>query len=383
MMWLAFSVSSWITDDDMDDLDDVAPPAIVEDPSHFPVKDCFCIDICGVGSGNDPKYYRLLNREEGVPFIGRSRHAVIRDMSSPWAFYLDGVYNGHYPLPFNLSSLNTFYLNTPAWRATTPNSPSPFRDCRAWDQQRCSTGCDVWYQDLQETPVAVSEMAAFEWPQGGSASEFFDVEQRLVQIYSREDASFGRPKPPLAGEWLEVIRSDARPLFFEGSMPPYCPDWVPGQKFETDERSPSFRIPECWEADWNTAGGRFCPGCWTRPVVGSGIWIQAEKPSYTQTLSNVLSDGLGASSNGSDTMIYEFGDDVGYPSPNLAPLLVVTRSSCMGRRGREQALKSCLPFETRSGWHDLPCKCDDSTREVEWDPDFVRGFVQKNGQNPP
>ena len=55
----------------------------------------------------------------------------------------------------------------------------------------------------------MDELVVLAWPmiRGGDRNTF-DV--RLVQLFSKNDASFGR-EPELSNSWMEVIRSDNRP----------------------------------------------------------------------------------------------------------------------------------------------------------------------------
>ena len=99
---------------------------------------------------------------------------------------------------------------------------------------------------------------------------------------------------------------------------------------------------------------------------GSGVWINAGKTRHEQFLGgdglNAIDYVLGASSEGVDTLQFQYGDSVAPsngPTGQLTPpLLLMTRAGCIGSH---TPLKACPPVEMRSGWHNLPCTCDDST----------------------
>jgi hypothetical protein len=97
--------------------------------------DCFCFDLCPRG---DP-----FANDNGEEFVARTRGVMITNPASPWITgYLGAVYNGRAPVPFNLSRLHFFHLNTPAWRAKHPRAFNPFRDCQ---RRHTQAQCD-WHQ---------------------------------------------------------------------------------------------------------------------------------------------------------------------------------------------------------------------------------------------
>ena len=96
------------------------------------------------------------------------------------------------------------------------------------------------------------------------------------------------------------------------------------------------------------------------------MWINAGKTRHEQFLGgdglNAIDYVLGASSEGVDTLQFQYGDPVdksnGPTGLLTPPLLLMTRAGCIGSH---TPLKACPPVEMRSGWHNLPCTCDDST----------------------
>ena len=127
-----------------------------------PIADCYCIPLCGTVM-NESKLYHLTHNlvDEGARLLRRMRGVAVEDVSSPWAAYLDAVYDGRAPRPYDLSRLSTFYVNSPAWRWKYPGVPNPFKDC--WHlqgkQPQCApTECDRWLQYLRALP------GGFLWP---------------------------------------------------------------------------------------------------------------------------------------------------------------------------------------------------------------------------
>ena len=116
------------------------------------------------------------------------------------------------------------------------------------------------------------------------------------------------------------------------------------------------------------------------------MWINAGKTRHEQFLGgdglNAIDYVLGASSEGVDTLQFQYGDAVGKsngPTGLLTPpLLLMTRAGCIGSH---TPLKACPPVEMRSGWHNLPCTCDDSTarhRVGTW----LHGVQEQGDQQP-
>ena len=369
-----------------------SPPSPPPPPAP-PPEDCHCFDLCG--------YREQRLNGDGVNFIGRTRTLVITAPTSPWIRYLDAVYNGRTPLPFSLWRLSAFYLHSPAWREKHPEAPNPFRDCGRPRHPRCDE-CSTWEAELLEEPElsAPRDLVSFPWPTNGlqwSDRAGLDAELRLVQIYSSSDSddSFGRE---LGAEntWIEIMRSDARPYFEESMMPPHCPDWAPGEPYQEQQ---------CWEGLHEHNGGRFPQGCWARPAVGTGVWINTNRTRHAASLTDSLAiyapDGytketmpshthragsspfrsieyvLYARSIGIDTLQFKIGDNwFGQP-----PLLIITSETCVGR---SEPLHTCLACSVRAGWADLPCLCDDTTRNVNVAPGYLAAVAkQVPSQNPP
>ena len=174
-----------------------------------PRPDCYCIDLCGDRNG--------LLAANGVHFVGRIQSVEVSSAESLWVQYLNAVYNGRTRLPFLLGRLTAFYLHTPAWRTKHPGAPNPFRDClRRWQGQCGQSECGRWHAELRSIPQPVtSEIVSYQWPMGHWESHKLDAELRLIQIFSANDASIGHQLGE-AHEWIEIIRSDARPYFEEG-----------------------------------------------------------------------------------------------------------------------------------------------------------------------
>ena len=361
-------------------------------PPRRPYPDCFCFDLC-------PKEDGYLSAE-GDWFVLHTRGVEIASPTSPWIeHYFRAVYNGRTQLPFSMSPLTTFYQHSPAWRAKHPFAFSPFRDCVRWDDQaQCGRElCDQWTTDLRQTPGPASPhgVAAQLWPQSKWDAHPWDsdAEMRLVMIFEvlhATDIHDGH-EPPVyffshtpAHTWMEIIRSDARPYFEEAMRPPDCPDWTPGEPYMRQH---------CWKELQEYWGARFPPGCWARPAPGSGMWINtgktvhawsmedwqgvySEAPGKSAADMNEVDYVLWARSQGIQTLQFRRGDSwYNFELPNI----LLTDESCVGR---ETPLRTCLSREVRSGWADLPCYCDDSTRD-HIVKDMVPYEDMAPGQQPP
>ena len=163
--------------------------------------------------------------------------------------------------------LSFVYTNTPAWRSRHSPSANPFHDCDDQNQIRCSNArCGLWERELLPPPDrpggAIYEiMGMFAWPFSPRGAE----DLKGIQFYSRDTDHVGRAVHE-DNEWLEIMRSDARPYFAEGERPTDCTDWNPGDP---------YRKQHCWSRLYPYAGGRYAPGCWARPAPGApaGIWV--------------------------------------------------------------------------------------------------------------
>lgn len=290
---------------------------------------CWCFNV-------GEERTRKLNAE-GTGFIARTRGVEIHDRHSPWAEYFDAVYNGQSPLPHQLGRLSFFYTNSRAWRARHPLHANPFRDWTDRQQPRCSASrCAEWERGLLPAGGVIEPMGCFRWPfSPREADELFGI-----QVFSRDTVDIGRV---LVGdhEWVEIIRQDARPYFAEGERPPDCPDWEPGDPYHGQY---------CWSRLYPYAGGRFAPGCWSRPVAGasvagvdrceaqprlcpssgSGVWINVGKTRHGESLEegNAVDYVLQAAHDGVDTMQFR--------TPLPAPLTchALTGDAASGRLRR-------------------------------------------------
>ena len=296
----------------------------------------WCFDVCTSKAAQE--------------FLTKVRRAVITSRASPWHAYFSAVYGGQIlRLPFPISNVSFVYLNTPRWRQLHPASPSPFRDCQS-KQRRCHPkDCTPWVrrQWQGDAPVVATHM----W--GNVAPHAL----RSVHMFSRKTLAIGRQQQYTSHAWIEVIRQDARKVGFQEAMaPPNC-SWTPSRATKTQDH------PGC---DW----AHYPPGCFMRPAVGSGIWInlgvtqvmrQLQRPGVKwPAASNVME----AAQRGVDTLQFEFGDRViGENGEDDWPPLLVRVAGCVGRSA---GIATCLPDEgdlvtsTRSGWHDQPCACDES-----------------------
>lgn len=356
--------------------------------------ECFCFDVCA-GGPHQQQGGQLSG--EGISFIGRARGVHVVAPTSPWTHYLQAVYTGRAKLPFALGRLSAVYVNSPAWRAKHADTPNPFRDCRESGQVRCANSmCSAWEAELnaQVAPGTPPAISVYYWPQARWAGPAVHAERRMVQLFSTSDDSFGRDYVP-SHRWIEIMREDARPYFEEGLRPPNCPDWAAGEAYQGQQ---------CWEELHEYNGGRFPPGCWARPAVGTGVWINTNEtrrahnlsdtgsiintsrlsesaviyPSRRERYGRALEYILYARSEGIDTLQFTFGD------PTIgghAPLLVISSETCVGR---QNPLHACLSCEVRAGWADLPCECDDSTHGYHVDYSrFTRLKEQARNQESP
>ena len=316
---------------------------------------CFCFDLC--------------TSELAGSFVRQTRDVVIGSRSSRWWSYLSAVYGGRAPLPFELGRLNFFYENTLGWRTRWPGATSPFRDCslRKAQHRACNKQiCKPWRAELNElgrgrhseTKANDSRVDILEW-----APEAPDVEQlRSVQVFTRHSRAFGR-ELYLSNQWIEVVRQDNRPLGFqEGMLPPNCS--IAASLLEQSGNasgSDTLRLPVC---DWSA----YPPGCFMRPVVGSGVWmntgrLQVARHLYTKEMANIRNpvalSVVKAVRRGVDTLQWAWGDAVfqGGTMHAFPPLLVSVRPRCIGR---QNGVRICLPSETRGGWHDIICACNET-----------------------
>ena len=198
--------------------------------------DCYCFDLCG-DSGDD----------EPTIFVGSTRNVSISDPSSPWFSYANAVYNGRAPLPFELHRLNAFYQNTRNWRDLHPQTHSPFRDCDPFHEQVvCDREvCAAWRYELRDSPIEVDAIAAVNWPMWwASYTDTAGHSLHLSQLISKDTMAFGRPRFE-DDEWAEIIRSDARPWFMEGKLPPECAEYD-GNLSDA-----------CWDIVASWGGGQF------------------------------------------------------------------------------------------------------------------------------
>ena len=116
------------------------------------------------------------------------------------------------------------------------------------------------------------------------------------------------------------------------------------------------------------------------------MWINAGKTRHEQYLGgdglNAIDYVLGASSEGVDTLQFQYGDSVNPsagPTGQLTPpLLLMTSAGCIGSH---KPLKACPPVEMRSGWHNLPCACDDSTAR-HFVGGWLNGVTEQGDQQP-
>ena len=373
--------------------------------------DCWCIDLCSI---DDP--------DGADRFLASTRGVMIRDIGSPWHRYFGAVYNGRSPLPLDLGRINAFYLQTPAWRRRHPRSPSPFRDCARVPsvinadglgkharlvgtalgagghvrQPRCpAKRCAPWLTELRQSAVSPHQrqhqhqrkwwswlwslvsgrgastpspmnVVPIPWPRAWVWLHPAQVAtgQRLVQLVSERTEEFGRQLRPNQS-WVEVLRTDSRPWFQEGQRLPECIDEFWNRS--THERRLLLRDgrgPECFRRADYMGGGPHPVGCYARPVVGSGVWLQ-----LGATVAGARSFGeywtaasrISAHLSGVETIQSAFGDTTPISANRSvdAPVILVVRPECIGRR---KGIKSCLPPGPmlRSGWHDLPCDCSDA-----------------------
>ena len=296
---------------------------------------CFCIDICNFESVD------LADR-----FVASTRGVLISSASSPWHRYFSAVYNGRVPLPLDLGRVNAFYLNTPAWRRRHSEASSPFRDCYS-TEPRCPTlECKQWHDELGGDASLLpsgGRVVSMHWPMWlhTHAGEMENGE-RMVQLLSTGTGEHDRLTASANHTWVEVMRSDSRPYFQEGQRLPECiePFWDQSAADRARLVSDGSLGEEgsCFHLADQMGGGRHPIGCWARPVVGSGVWLNVGRTVASHALADIdLSAGslLRLSYGGIDTLQFRFGDGTtgvgidGYVNP---PLLLITRPECVGRQ---------------------------------------------------
>ncbi|KAL1528689.1 hypothetical protein AB1Y20_010025 [Prymnesium parvum] len=309
---------------------------------------CFCFDLC---TGWDAQQ-RLQE------FVGITRGVRIHEVHSPWYRYAQAVYAGHAPLPFDLWKVNVWYQNSEHWRFLHPNGRSPIRDCAEHRTWYCGEECEDWRRELRPEPEQVDTVAALIEP-----TDLILYNQmphnsiRMVQLFSQHTMQLGRPVFK-AHTWAEVIRMDATPRFYEGQIPPACIGdgnewlWDPRGSWDTVSRNTTNSLfveetlPQCLQSYASQGGSWWPQGCWMRPVVGSGIWINVgetafpsdEARNYKRKLpkgGGITQAVVAAHRRGVHTLQYPFGDGI---APTIAssdtsyvPLLVATRDACVAR----------------------------------------------------
>ena len=337
----------------------------------------------------------------------QTRGVVIRSRGSRWLSYLSAVYGGRARLPFELWRLNLFYENTHAWRRLWPAAASPFRDCsmRGAHQHECNDKmCKAWRAELNGVTGR-----SHDGRKGGNGTDWLALyhaerarqgrrrihgdgvdtlewgadsigeQLRSVQVFTRRSEALGR-RLYRSNQWVEVVRSDHRPLGFqEGMQPPNCSKATglfrragsPGLLASLFWPAEKPRLPSC---DWS----HYPPGCFMRPAVGSGVWVNTGRTRARAALrlvagirNPVAIEVLNAVRDGVDTLQYAWGDpvDQGRNQQTWPPLFVSTSPECVGR---QQGVRACLPNEMRGGWHDSVCRCDD-----------VLGVINCAGRAPP
>ena len=358
------------------------------------VEDCWCIDLCN-------RDHRRIEE-----FVHRTRGIVISSPTSPWFQYFDAVYEGLTPRPFELWRVDTFYQNTPKWRGTYPKSANPFRNCQGTAQERCAEDtCATWWKELTPQHSQIdSDVAVLLWPTW--MNTWVDRYFHVCQLVSKTSSGLGHATYP-NHTWVEVLRSDARPMFQEGAVPPEC--YQKGKNpFGLGEPRPQHGyLPSCYENLAPLGGGQpFLPGCWARPAVGSGMWINTGATMFPERLADITKTILFAANHGVETLQFEFGDEIPEYRPpwqtearaSLNPgLIILTHKECIGRT---DGIKACIPggprgLSVRAGWHDLPCNCvdfehayhawSDPAGEANFRENFGsdRGFVSMLPELPP
>eukprot|EP00966_Prymnesium_polylepis_P150419 3474354-Prymnesium_polylepis.1 len=268
-----------------------------------PAADCWCLDLCN----------RDLRKIED--FVRRTRGVVLASPTSPWFQYFDAIYKGATPRPFDLWGVDTFYQNTAMWRYAYPSAANPFRDCEGTAQPRCSEEtCALWTHELvPKREEATGKIMLLLWPTWANMwdSHYFHV----CQLVTQSTSSLGHATFP-NNTWMEIMRSDARPMFQEGAVAPECYR-KGGNPFKLGEPRPEHGfLPTCYENLAAMGGGQpFLPGCWARPAVGSGIWINSGKTLLPDSLEEVTLTVLKAAGAGHQTIQFEFGDEI----PAYAP----------------------------------------------------------------
>lgn len=325
-------------------------------PSASVHMSCFVFDICE-------------DHTLQLDFFARTRGVSISSPASPWARYFAAVYQGRAPSPFPLWKVNVWYSNNAQWRWLHPDAPSPFRECSPDHRvgTRCAPAhCEAWTAELRAQGIAAVpsvDLAALHWPMFEQRRVSGSLQ--LVHLVSADTDAFGRGTYA-NDSWVEVMRSDARPHFHEAQTPPECVgNWTSDAPYRLGQP-----INPCFARMAPMGGGPFPLGCWMRPVVGSGIWLNLGRtlvPSNADCRYPHVSQvdntrvHLDAATRGFDTCQYAHGDPTTtWGGRRLcAPLIVVVRRECMGRLN---GLRACVPsqLQLRSGWHDLPCQCVDA-----------------------
>ena len=312
-----------------------------------------------------------------------------------WWEYGKAVYRGR-PHGRTLSQFSFFYFASPEW--LDQRGPSPFRDCFS-DAPRCpEADCEQrwplpppksrysWWSVhggyAPNRPLSEAEAAAAAAAMRGDILRGRGNASSDAGAEPQHDAWFPEPQfdqLPMEDDHLNATRRVAQHREApHGTLPnaPYRGALVFGGPDNRDGRPlyPSNRWVEVMRNDASgrsgypwifKEGSSSCPGCFTRAAPGSGIWLNTGKTlaadpnkyeKYTVLLKRAVAEGY-------DTVQIPHADACCPRGRN--PMLLVTSPACTapGEMAKD-GIRTCLPVETRSGEHSLPCNCDEGSRAL-------------------
>lgn len=307
------------------------------------------------------KCFSLCNPDEVIRFR-RSLPDTVTSTASPWYQYLQAVYLGPVPLPFDLRRLNYFYHNDDLWYRKNPKVEWPMATCDMSLTRRVvgfRRSADPNVQASNWTACNASVCARWQLPEPrrektryvfnvfmGDGAEGNGTSRATI-FFDANRTGVGRQLVP-DGAWLEVTRT--------------------GESME----------------------GRNDYGCWFVPAWGSGLSIQMNRSyhlGYKYNERGQFAWAQGelyqawakrkgvASPEEAERLLPArrppkehfqfFAYEMGFRSVQVAygwwglTEVVVMPDVCM-KRETPVFTGPCAPVAVRRGWqNDKPCKCDD------------------------
>ena len=251
---------------------------------------CECFSLCG--------------RDAAAAFHARLPRNVSH--GSPWEGYLRTVYSGPVPLPFDVSTLEFFWVHllpTAMHLCPKPHLTPPAPVLPVCPPDRCAG----WLEEPQSRARAhVADKRSFVWsptwpPLPDDPELNLSPKMRrklphnqflLIQPYERSDV-------PNDGAWVEVTRITP-PNVLPGVTPECdahygwqrgCQEWRAGSKWPYQPAGYMQR-PECQPLGCCREGRNY--GCWFWPAKGSGIFVNVGRTQIARHRAHAEELGYGA-----------------------------------------------------------------------------------------